>query len=454
MRFDLGRSRRLPRHRRPLVAAAVAVGALLAASLGTGSASATPVRGQTGWSVLLCKYSDVTAEPQNQQFFRDLLTTAGNGRGGLADWFAGQSSGRVTLDGSIVRGWFTMSTTKAQAAETTRGRDRRIQDCVDAAARGGYTVPAGHRTIAITNDRVDSGSAGHRVLLDPGAWNIAFAGHEMLHGYGLGHSFSNDPNYRNVSWAQIGEYDDPWDQMSAMNVFGVSTTRFGTTGVGLGAYHRDEMGWIGRDRILTLGADGVGSRTLTLTPLETPTIRSTPLLVRVPFDVADPYHYYTVEYRRRTGASAGIPNDTVLVHEVRDGTPVLQRQLQVAGRPPATTVLANGVSIRTNWSNTTGAGITVSTDLVQRCLPGFVWREARTSDLTCVSPATRTQVRADNAAAASRWVNGAYGAHTCVNGFVWREAFAGDDVCVTGAQRDQARTDNTQAAGRVARPNG
>ena len=34
------------------------------------------------------------------------------------------------------------------------------------------------------------------------------------------------PNYRNADWAQIGEYDDPWDAMSWANSFG-SATPFG-----------------------------------------------------------------------------------------------------------------------------------------------------------------------------------------------------------------------------------
>src|SRR5690606_25467446 len=48
----------------------------------------------------------------------------------------------------------------------------------------------------------------------------------------------------------------------------------------------------------------------------------------------------------------------------------------------------------------------------------------------------------------SRWVNGAYGAHTCTAGYVWREAFWGDDVCVTTARRDQAKADNAAAISR------
>lgn len=84
------------------------------------------------------------------------------------------------------------------------------------------------------------------------------------------------------------------------------------------------------------------------------------------------------------------------------------------------------------------------------CLVGFVWREAYSGDKVCVTAAIRTLAAADNAAAASRWVAGAYGPHTCVSGFVWREATTGDDVCTTAENRTQTQADNAAAASRVA----
>lgn len=38
-----------------------------------------------------------------------------------------------------------------------------------------------------------------------------------------------------------------------------------------------------------------------------------------------------------------------------------------------------------------------------------------------------------------------YGPNTCLNGYVWREAFVGDTVCVTPATRAQTRADNAAA---------
>ncbi len=86
------------------------------------------------------------------------------------------------------------------------------------------------------------------------------------------------------------------------------------------------------------------------------------------------------------------------------------------------------------------------------CKEGYVWREAYPGDVTCVTPAVRSQAQADNAAASTRWVSGAYGPHTCISGYVWREATASDDVCVTPDVRSQTAADNAAAASRVAGP--
>jgi hypothetical protein len=152
------------------------------------------------------------------------------------------------------------------------------------------------------NDWVDSGAAGGRVLLDPGAWSVGFAAHEMLHGDGLDHSFSDDTTFHAATWSAPGEYDDLWDEMSAMNIYTFGTANFSTSAVGLSGYHRDELGWLGKSRIQTMGADGVGSRSVTLAALESPSAPG-PQLIRIPFNPGDLFNYYTVEYRRAVGWS-------------------------------------------------------------------------------------------------------------------------------------------------------
>ncbi|TPG37480.1 hypothetical protein EAH80_05420 [Mycobacterium hodleri] len=85
------------------------------------------------------------------------------------------------------------------------------------------------------------------------------------------------------------------------------------------------------------------------------------------------------------------------------------------------------------------------------CVNGFVWREARSGDTVCVTPATRDQIAAQNAnSGANKDPSQASGPQSCSQGYVWREAFDGDTVCVTPAVRSATLADNAAAASRRA----
>ena len=360
---------------------------------------------------------------------------------------------RDRLRRSVVRGWYTESLTTAQAG--ARSRNDKINDCVNAARNAGasaYTVPSGHRVAIVTTPGVDlfgwDGGAFLPDNLDVGAF-----AHEGGHGMGLRHSFSDDPTYRNADWAQIGEYDDEWDVMSYAHVKSTTTARFGSGGPGLNAYHADLMGWLPRARILTFGADGATSRTIRLAALNHPDAGGY-LLARVPFDPADPFHYYTVHYRRNDSWDAGFASNLVLIHEIKRGSDgkyysYLLRE-RAGDRPPVQSLNANGVSIAINGSAGSQATVTISSDYARRCLQGYVWREAGPTDRVCVAPAIRTQTARDNVAASSRRspFGGPFGPDTCLQGYVWREALSSDHVCVTPQTREQVRRDNAAAATR------
>lgn len=434
---------------------------LAALLLAPDGAEARPFRGQVGLSVLLCTFSDSPTPTRSPDFFRRMIL--GRGNGSLTDYWRGVSYGGIDFANAVVSGWHREPLTTAQAQAKSGGPNPRrgelVDDCI-AAARNNpvapYTVPAGHIVAVITSPGVDLYGGGGRAFL-PDTIDIGGLGHEVGHGLGLLHSYSDDPTYRNVEWAGIGEYDDPWDVMSYANVFSRPSPEFGAGGPGLNAHHVDRMGWLARNRIRTFGADGVANATLTLTALNHPE-SSGYLLVRVPFDPADPFHYFTVEFRKRDGWDAGIPADTVLIHEVKrhpttgQYVSYLLRE-RTGSRAPVRFVNRDGITIRVLLRNIflgpNRVQVSISSQYPDRCLQGWVWREASAGDRVCVTPATRAQARLDNSLAASRRnPSGPYGPDTCVLGYVWREATPGDRVCVTPAVRTQARLDNEQAANR------
>lgn len=424
------------------------------------TAGARPFRGSTRVQVILCRTSDSGAPPRPAQHYRDLLLTRGNG--GLADYWHDISYGNFDNGGSQVHGWYRLPQTTAQYMALDRWG--KVDACLAAARTaptGAFDVPASDIRYVVTAPGVDLfGWAGGAFL----SWDVdvGLVAHEGGHGIGLDHSFSNDPTYRNADWAQIGEYDDPWDQMSYGNSFRAPTI-FGDAPPGLVAAHLDRMGWLPRSRIVVHGGNGASEAVYTLAAVNRPEAGGA-LLIRVPYDPGDLFRYYTVEFRRRTGWSAGIPADVVLIHEVRRnrdesgalaGSQIawLQRDLARADKAPTQALNANGVSITVLSMNpaTNQAVVRVRSEIAQRCLQGFVWREARPSDRVCVPGSERTATRDENAQAAARRQpgGGPFGPDTCRQGFVWREAFVGDHVCVTPASRERARQSNAAGPSRT-----
>jgi len=414
---------------------------------------ARPYRGAIPWSIILCKFSDSPTPPNDANFYRNM--TIAPGTRGLDDYVKAISYGKVDLSGSVVHGWYTEPHTLAYE-QGLSNRWQRVQDCLDTAASSTtdrYVPPAGQRVYVITSPGVDLAGWENTGAIGGDEVALPEIAHEFGHGIGLNHSWSNDVTWKDASWAGGGEYDNPWDLMSAANVYVDPTGAFGGGPPLLDAHHLDELGWIPKSRILTLGVDGILSRTITLAAL-THAEASGYLLARIPFDGSDRFHYYTVEYRTADSWDSGIPASIVMINEVKNNGSYYQttliRQLGAdAGTgngPPLQSISVNGVSIAVEGTSGNQATIKISTQFALACAQGYVWREASPIDRVCVTPATRTQTAADNASAASRHLPNST---TCVQGYVWREAYPGDVVCVTPATRAQARTDDANAYAHV-----
>jgi hypothetical protein len=456
-------------------------------------AHAMPARGNIPWDFIACKFSDTTILPTSMSALQTKLL--GANVGSLADWVSAVSYGAASLSNVTLHGYYTIPLTLAQAQTAeNNSRGSIYNDCQAAAASStgsGLTAPfktsANRGLSVITWPSVDTfGEVGES--MDAADQPVGEFAHEFGHGVGLFHSWSDDYFYYGPPAASNmykdragGDYGNPWDEMSYGDVYSASAAPYGnySGGPGLDAYHSDSLGWIPRSRILTLGYDGALSRTVTIAPLNHPE-RSGYLLVRVPIDAKDPFHYFTVEYQTNDGWMSGIPRDQVLINEVVQPSVADLRAFPnyptgwqtyystFLQRAPSSSPGANdgaplqsenafGATIATQGTRGDTATVKVTTTLAKQpiygpntCAEGYVWRDADQQDYVCVPPATRAEAAADNAAASGRHVAGSA---TCKTGYVWREAFPNDQVCVTPATRSEAVTDNAAAGSRFMNAN-
>lgn len=240
--------------------------------------------------------------------------------------------------------------------KVTLSREQLLEDCLKVAEPQVH-FPDFYGVIAVRNDGFDSDSTGRpslnlngqrkaygAVLLNTDAGslglNMTHIAHEMLHGYGLEHSYGDPAPYCNNE--PSGVYCDPWDIMSAMLVngfsgnFGMSAGWWGQpiSGPGMNAGMLDLMGWLPPAR--RTAWNGGAAMNLQLAPLSHPEWQGT-LAAVVPLPDSTS-HYYVVELRAAdrwdrgfalTDTSthltalpwlAGSPSARVFVHEVKVGS--------------------------------------------------------------------------------------------------------------------------------------
>jgi hypothetical protein len=279
------------------------------------------------WAIILCRYSDISNVPQQPQYYVDLYTQ--NGTGGIADYWRTVSSNALDLTGSQVWGWFTMNHTSSEIAGLTFPGDRwkLVQWGIDTAQANGVNLAPFKRVLVVQNFGPDHGAAGNGVVIvhtNPTLCEFGFICHEMGHGFGLPHSFSANPDTM---------YGDGWDLMS----FATTTFQFpiafqGTQGaatVGLNARNLEALGVIPPGRVWQPPSADF-SASIALDPVNQPPLGNHGFLVaKIPPSATRPVRSsqsaYTVEFRHNAGWDQRIPEDAVIIHEVRtDGNSYLQ----------------------------------------------------------------------------------------------------------------------------------
>lgn len=283
--------------------------------------------GTTPWITIMCKFSDVAAEPKTQAFFE---AQYGNGQGQLDQYWREVSYNKVNLAGSHASGWFTLPQPRSfyvtgSGSDAKANLDALFNDCTAAAdpTVNFAAVPGGVQGINMMfNDALDccAWGGGKSASLDgvnkgwSTTWNPPFAyrdisplTHEMGHGYGLPHANNSD--------GDSNPYDNPWDVMSDAYSNATRDATYGLVAKHVNIYHRDRLGWVDAARKVTVQA---GSYRTGISLDRASLIGSTQtqmIVVRVPGQPSS--KYYTVEARKRTGYYEGnLAGDAVIIHSI------------------------------------------------------------------------------------------------------------------------------------------
>ncbi len=335
------------------------------------------VAGSQPWISILCKFSDVPAEPRNLAFFQGMYSGTPPG---MDSYWREQSYDMVNVAGSGAVGWFTLPKPRSSYIYDMDANGQAEADlnllATDCTGVADSTVDFS-QYIGINmmfNDWLDccAWGGGYYGTLDgvlklwsmtwepPWAYaDISVIQHEMGHGFGLPHSSGN--------YGQV--YDNAWDVMSAdrFNCAASTDPTYGCIGQHTIAYHKDMLGWIPASQKLTVSA---GLATVTLEQLAQPATTYY-RLVQVPIAGSNT-HFYTLEVRRQVGYDIKVAGAAVVIHEVNTMRDPPARVIDIDGNGntgdagamwevgETFTDIAHGISVQVDSATETGFVVTIN----------------------------------------------------------------------------------------------
>lgn len=282
-------------------------------SVETGTISPNGVGGAQHWAVLMCKFSDVGAEPQSGDFFEQMFSRS-NGPS-LEDFWREASYNNITDVTAEAFGWFTLPHDRAyySYSKSTAGFDvdELIQDCIDVANASVNFATFDAVSVMLNSPAPLAIATLYPLMYPDGAtiilgalaipsnkFNLALVAHEMGHAYGLPHSSANGQQYAN-----------PWDLMGIASGYRCHVNEDPTYSC-LGQHpisaFKAHLGWITGAQLFDAPQ---GTSQVTLERLAQPQTNN-PLMVRVDAGSV----YYTVEARTRIGYDTKLAGDAVIIH--------------------------------------------------------------------------------------------------------------------------------------------